>query len=351
MKNENTWKSRKKMSKLLGTLRKKGKKGTYYYRVQVATGERREFSLKTTDLDEACRQAATIDAVIDAPNKEVALAQINAMKGYSKKALNLPLSEIWTKYEVHPDRARPLTPHEPLMYRSTLQEFIDYAHGITGNLKNKRTALSSICEVTSEFVSGFVDYLKTTKIAVDTHNRKLRRLRKIFDCLKDYYDGENPFRKKAFFRNEREEQGSVVRRLAFTQDQEQQLRDVLIDDTYKVMHKPEIRVIYYLGMFTGQRLKDCVLLRWQNVDMKRKRISVKQFKTGKEVMIPMADSLFQVLKDALKWKINQYVCPNVAARYNKTDVHGKNVGNNYVNLDVLRVIRWIGLEPSVACRK
>ena len=155
-----------------------------------------------------------MDAVIDAPNKEVALTQINAMKGYSKKALNLPLSEIWAKYEVHPDRARPLTPHEPLMYRSTLQEFIDYAHGITGNLKNKRTALSSICEVTSEFVSGFVDYLKTTKIAVDTHNRKLRRLRKIFDCMKDYYDGENPFRKKAFFRNEREEQGSVVRRLA-----------------------------------------------------------------------------------------------------------------------------------------
>lgn len=57
-------------------------------------------------------------------------------------------------------------------------------------------------------------------------------MRKIFDCMKDYYDGENPFRKKAFFRNEREEQGSVVRRLAFTQDQEQQLRDVLIDDTY-----------------------------------------------------------------------------------------------------------------------
>lgn len=336
------------MSKLLGTLRKKGKKDTYYYRVQIASGERREFSLKTTDLDEACRQAATIDAVIDAPTNDVALAHINAMKGFSKRTLNLPLSEIWAKYEVHPDRARPLTPHEPLMYRSTLQEFIDYAHGITGNLKNKRTALSSICEVTSEFVSGFVDYLKTTKIAVDTHNRKLRRLRKIFDCMKDYYDGENPFRKKAFFRNEREEQGSVVRRLAFTQDQEQQLRDVLIDDTYKVMHKPEIRVIYYLGMFTGQRLKDCVLLQWQNVDMKHKRISVKQFKTGKEVTIPMADSLFQVLKEALEWKTDQYVCPNAAARYSRTDANGKNVGNNLVNLDVLRVIRWIGLEPSVA---
>ena len=103
MKNEITWKSRKKMSKLLGTLRKKGKKGTYYYRVQVATGERREFSLKTSDPDEALQQAAAMDAVIDAPNKEVALAQINAMKGYSKKALNLPLSEIWAKYEINDD--------------------------------------------------------------------------------------------------------------------------------------------------------------------------------------------------------------------------------------------------------
>ena len=66
MKNENTWKSRKKMSKLLGTLRKKGKKGTYYYRVQIASGERREFSLKTSDPDEALQQAAAMDAVIDA---------------------------------------------------------------------------------------------------------------------------------------------------------------------------------------------------------------------------------------------------------------------------------------------
>ena len=58
MKNEITWKSRKKMSKLLETLRKKGKKGPYYYRVQVATDECGEFSLKTSNPDEALQQAA-----------------------------------------------------------------------------------------------------------------------------------------------------------------------------------------------------------------------------------------------------------------------------------------------------
>ena len=66
---------------------KRERKVPNYYRVQIASGERREFSLKTSDPDEALQQAAAMDAVIDAPNKEVALAQINAMKGYSKKSI------------------------------------------------------------------------------------------------------------------------------------------------------------------------------------------------------------------------------------------------------------------------
>ena len=37
--------------------------------------------------------------------------------------------------------------------------------------------------------------------------------------------------------------------------------------------------------------------------------------------------------------------PHVTTKLNKA---GKNVGNNLVNIDVLRVIRWIGLEPSVS---
>ena len=114
-----------------------------------------------------------------------------------------------------------------------------------------------------------------------------------------------------------------------------------------MINKPEIRCIYYVGMYAGQRLKDCVLLQWQNVDMEHQRIFVKQFKTGKEVTIPMVPPLFEVLKEAQEWQINQYVCPQTAERYNKKNAIGKNVGNNLVNLDVLRVIRWIGLEPSV----
>jgi len=113
------------------------------------------------------------------------------------------------------------------------------------------------------------------------------------------------------------------------------------------MNKDEIRRIFFIGMYTGQRLKDCVLLQWQNVDLNHDRIWVKQFKTGKEVNIPIASELKPVLQEAYQSKKNQYVNPKTATRYMKTDKNGKCVGMNLVDLDVLRVIKWIGVETAV----
>ena len=335
------------MSQLRGKLRQKVTNGAYYYRLMVANGVRREFALKTCDYEEACQKAAELDALWESPTKDVAIARIAAMKGFSRQAQNLPLADGWRKYEIHPDRATPHTVSEQLSYKATYDEFVRFFSSPQPSSKGKHALITSISQLTPEVCEEFAAYLRSQPIAVDTHNRKIKRLRKIFDCLKDYYAGDNPFRTKSLLRNIREEQDTVVRRQAFTQEQEQQLRDVLADSTHRVMHKREIRCIYYIGMYAGQRLKDCVLLQWQNVDMEHQRIFVKQFKTGKEVTIPMAAPLFEVLKEAQEWRVNQYVCPKSAERYNKIDARGKNVGNNLVNLDVLRVIRWIGLEPSV----
>ena len=331
------------MKKLQGKLRQKNSQGNYYYRLTVANGIRKEFALKTADETEAIQRAEELDSIYAAPNMDVAVAQINAIKGFSKQAQMLPLSEGWAKYEIHPERATPHTVSEQLAYKTTYDEFVEYV-----SAPGKHTVITSIAELSNDIAEEYAAYMRTIPQAVDTHNRKIKRLRKIFDCLSDYYSGNNPFKSKTQLRSTREEQDTVARRQAFTKEQEQQLRDVLADDQYKVMNKPEIRVIYYLGMFTGQRLKDCVLLQWQNVDMDHKRIYVKQFKTDKEVTIPMAEELFQVLTEAIEWRENQYVCPKSAARYNKQNRAGKNVGNNLVNIDVLRVIRWIGLEPSIS---
>ena len=253
---------------------------------------------------------------------------------------NLPLSEAWAVYEKSPERATPATVAEAQSYRATFQEFLDWLNDPQKNVR----------DITPEIGEQYAEYMRNQKIAVSTHNRKIKRIRRVFHVLREYWSGNNPFHSATQLRREREEREQDVRRLSFTREQEQLLQAVLDDDKHKVMNKPEVRVVYYLGMFTGQRMKDCVLLRWNKINFNLKRIWVKQFKTGKEVTIPIAPKLMEVLQGALAWRTgeNDYVCPNIAARYNKTDARGKNVGNNLVNIDMLRVIRWIGLEPSVA---
>ena len=95
--------------------------------------------------------------------------------------------------------------------------------------------MTSVAELNSKIAEEYANFLKSQAQAVDTHNRKIKRLRKIFDCLKDYYSGENPFRSKTLLRNAREEQDTIVRRQAFSKEQEQRLREVLADDIGNVL--------------------------------------------------------------------------------------------------------------------
>jgi len=319
-----------------GTVYKKTNDGTYFFRYQV-NGQRKAVSLQTKNQDNAIIKAKGMIPIVKATTPELISAHVQYARGLTTQQKTLELEKIWEVYSQHPDRARPATVHEEKCYKSTLDEFIAFVANPT----------ATINDITTDVTDKFAQQLKNSGIAVDTHNRKLKRLRKIFETMKEYRTFENPFSAKVLRRKAREEQGLSARRLSFTKDQEASLLKVLDDTKFKVLNKPEIRVVYYLGMFTGQRLKDCVLLQWDKVDLERKRIWVKQFKTGKEVTIPIALPLHNVLTEALKWRANNYVCPNVAQRYNKVDKNGKNTGNNLVNIDVLRVIKWIGLEPSV----
>ena len=70
---------KRKVCDLRGNLRQKTKGGSYYYRLTIANGQRREFALKTADFDKACEKAAGLDSVWLSPTPDVAMAQINAI--------------------------------------------------------------------------------------------------------------------------------------------------------------------------------------------------------------------------------------------------------------------------------
>ena len=322
----------------IGTVYQKEPNGVYYFRYQV-NGARKAISLKTRNKQEAVKEAEKHVPLLQATSSEVIAAHVQYARNLATPEKNLLLSQAWEEYEKSPDRATPATVSEALAYKSTFLEFVAWVNDPAVTLR----------DITGVMAMRYADSMRELNIAVSTHNRKLKRIRKVFNVLKEYRTEENPFNSAVLYRKEREEREQDVHRLSFTREQEEQLREVLDDDRFKVMNKPEVKVVYYLGMYTGQRIKDCVLLRWSKINLEMRRIWVKQFKTGKEVTIPIAPPLLEVLQVALTWKKSDadYVCPNVAVRYNKTNAVGKNVGNNLVNIDMLRVIKWIGLEPSV----
>ena len=320
-----------------GTVYQAKKGGTYYFRYQI-NKERKCISLKTANQEEALRKAKELLPTVQATDLEVIATHVKVARKLVTQTKSLPLAQIWETYSTHPERAMPATVHEQISYEATLAEFLRF-------LDNR---VKQFSQITEKHTMAFADYLRTTQISVSTHNRKLMRLRKIFATLQEYREDGNPFALKILKRKEREEQDTAVRRIAFTREQEEHIRAVLDDPRYHILNKEEIKVVFYIGMYTGQRLKDCVLMQWQNVDLAHQRITVTQFKTGKTVTIPIAPLLQAVLREAWERKVDIYVTPKVAQRYKHTDKRGKCIGDGLVNIDVMRVIRWIGVETSVA---
>ena len=174
----------KRMSTLQGKLRRRSKGGQFSYRLIIASGLRKEFALGTTDPKVACQKAEELDSIWLAPTPDVALAQMNAIRGFSRSSMKLPFAEAWDKYQVHPERATPHTVSEQRAYRITFDEFVRFATEEYSINRNAKRPVTSISEVTPHLCEAFAAYLKTTMLAVDTHNRKIKRLRKIFECLK-----------------------------------------------------------------------------------------------------------------------------------------------------------------------
>jgi len=308
--------------------------GSFHYRFQV-DGKRKTISLGTSDEKEAMEKARQQIPIIRSDTASVIAEHVKVAKKLEYRKQPLPLHKVWETYAKHPEHSDSL-PHEIKMYQADFSQFADF----TGPDRDLR-------EVTQADAAVFADHLRDMPIAVGTHNRKIIHIKRIFKTLLDD-TAQNPFQAKTLLRKEREEQGLYPHRTSFTSEQEQALLLELENPKRKLMNKEEIWMIHHMGMYTGQRLKDCVLLRWDKVDLRGKRIWVKQFKTGKEVTLPIAEPLMKAFVKAQKWSDETgYVCPKSARRYNKTDSKGDNVGNNLVNIDVLRPIRWIGLTPSV----
>ena len=102
----------------------------------------------------------------------------------------------------------------------------------------------------------------------------------------------------------------------------------------------ELEVLFHIGSWSGLRLKDAILLKWEDIDLTNHNIFVTPCKTrnyGTKVKIPIHPSLLFYLNRAKEWAINDYVLPKLAEMYlRNSDTIGKHIRkileyNGYVN--------------------
>lgn len=107
----------------------------------------------------------------------------------------------------------------------------------------------------------------------------------------------------------------------------------------------EMRVLFLVGIYTGLRLKDAVLMKWRQVDFRRGEIEAKPFKTAKyktEVKIsmtrPLADALMDAMSAAGAVRDSDYVMPELARRYERQP--------RGVTKSIQRIIRKAGFDTG-----
>lgn len=279
-----------------------------------------------------------MEPLLKASSLEVVAAHISQARSLAKVERQLELARAWEAYETHPERARPANVDTCLSYQAYFADFVRWA---------RAGGHEFLHDITDAVAAEYVESLRSTEIGVDTHNKRVARIARVFRTLKDYTRPETTdWSNRSFRRKTREEIGIGARRLPFTKEQEERLFAVLDTPAGDIPDLEEMRVLFHLGALTGQRLKDCALLQWHNVNLSRRRIAVTQFKTGKDVAIPIAPKLLDALRGAKDWKRDSYVLPNIARRYSATDSKGRAVGIGRVNYIIMKIIRRSGIEPQ-----
>jgi len=203
------------------------------------------------------------------------------------------LADEWEKIE----RRRQPNVRYAAQCKSTLTRFAVF-------VRKENPKAVEMAHVTRSVARAFMDAEAKRGVTGKTWNDTLKLLRATFKHLLPA-GGINPFTGTPTRETE------TVFRQPFTPDELAAITEAARADEF-------IRPIIIVGMCTAMRRGDCCLLKWEDVDLKKKFITVKTSKTGQTVSIPIFPMLFDELakrKAGEKVKMDGYVFPEAARMY------------------------------------
>jgi len=225
------------------------------------------------------------------------MERIHEMKT-GEKVRSVKLADLEREW-VRMPRRRKLKDGYAKQWQSVLRRLAEY-------VVRRNPKAVDVSDVTRQVAQGFMEAESERGIGAQTWNVTLKMLRSAFKYLLPA-GAVNPF-----YGMVTKETDTVFRR-PFTPEELKAILDVAKDDDF-------IRPIIITGMCTAMRRGDCCLLKWKDVDLARRFITVKTAKTGQTISIPIFPLLLDELSSLPKSKLDlpggkELVFPEQAAMY------------------------------------
>lgn len=292
-------------------------------------------STKTHDRDEAEKKLDEFvkpfleqDAIAVAENL---LAKVRTLEKRheneeQKAAKQIPLESMFDQY-IETVGSDNLSENTQANYRSYVSQFILW---LNEHFKN----VTTLGQVTSEETTAFMKHLETTRTG-NTVNAYLTTFKTMFKVLlHNATMWDFKFKKPAMKYERRALTSTELKRL---------LKHVAKNN--------DLNVLFHLGIYTGMRLSDCAMLKWKDIDLDHKIISIVPIKVkrfNRRIHIPIHPKLFGLLKRLSKGVKNmeEYVSSWNADKYTHSTIGyilrgvfiscGINDKKNHLSFHVLR---------------
>lgn len=287
----------KKHMKGQGTLyRRKG--SPVWYAQWVVKGETYSRSTKTTKRQEAEKRLAEFVAPFASRSKEESIKALQArLEGASRHQFSF--EEAWTEFSEGRHLA---SERDETLQKGRWRKFVAW-------MSENRPTVTSIDGVDKHCAMGFLNFLEDS-VEPKTYNEYKALFAHVWSELKEPAGlKDNPWKTIKSL----PAKGSTIPQRKLTEDELENLVHFL-----KKGCSPSIRLLFLLGIYTGQRSIDCALLDWKNVDFKTNRISCKPHKTAKfgtKVRIPIFSGLKAELERTPPDKRVGYILPTIAEQF------------------------------------
>ncbi len=204
---------------------------------------------------------------------------------------SIALSQLPDEWETIPRRRKPNARYAR-QCRATLARFADF-------IRQQNSNATELAQVTRSLARSFMDVEAGRGITSKTWNDTLKLLRATFKHLMPA-GAVNPFHGVPTREVE------TVFRKPFSPEELKAIIEAAQKDTF-------IYPVIIIGIFTAMRRGDCCQLKWRDVDLANRFITVKTNKTGQTVTIPVFPMLWDVLSQ--QPRTDAFVLPEQATMY------------------------------------